>query len=571
MKKKRYQHLILLCIWIIIGTYLRFTNLGLKPPWSDEWATLVFSLGNSFRTIPLNEAITLDTLLSPLKLNLFTTAKDTVHHLLTESTHPPLYFLFNHWWLQSIGAITGGNGALVSLWWARCLSALLGVLAIPGMFALAYLWFGSLVTAQLASALMAVSPFGVYLAQEARHYTLAILWLIISLACLSIALRKVSNTQIGKKLNFQPILSQNKNFYSLTIIIWIFANILGVATHYFFALALVAETWVLFSLWWSDIIQQKNNWLRSGWLLFLAIISTIIGCLPWLVLWRKIPDNQLTNWVYQDNSWTEFYEPIGRILLWLITQIFLLPVEGVNTAIAVFSGIVILATLGWLFPFLLKSYQAQQQAETRLPLTIITRFVTGAIALILIITYFAGADLTLSSRFQFFYFPGWLLFLAVILSYFWQNKPKIIIIFLTLGICGSLSINHNLAFQKVERADLVVPVIVEAYQTKPVVLAIQHYTHGQTGEIMSLAWQFQELIKQKKITWQPQFLLAHHATKPEDNYTLKLNLNAIARPFQLWLVNFSPTPQLTDASCIPDENYQRRATGYKYRLYNCNL
>jgi uncharacterized membrane protein len=561
--KKHYTHLSLLCSWIVIGVILRFTNLQLKPPWSDEWATLVFSLGHSFRSIPLNEVISLDVLLSPLKIDLATTTTDTVNHLLTESTHPPLYFVLNHWWLQFIGAITNGNGALVSLWWARCFSALWGVVAILGMFALALLWFRSLITAQIASALMAVSPFGIYLAQEARHYTLAILWLITSLACLIVVIKKGENNQYSPQL--------------IIIISWIVANILGVATHYFFALALVAETIVLSSVWWRDVIKKKNHWLRSYWQkIYLAVIATFIGCLPWLVLWRDIPDNQLTNWVYQENSWLEFYEPIGRILLWLITQVFLLPVEGVSSAIAVLSGIVILVTIGWLFPDLLKSYRALKQGkETQLSITIIERFCLSAIALILIITYVAGADLTLSSRFQFFYFPGWLLFLATILSHLWQSKPKLIVIFLALGICGSLSINHNVAFQKVERADIVVPVMVEAYQQTPqempVVIAIQHYTHGQTGEIMSLAWQFQELIKQKKITWQPQFLLAHQATIPQNNFTLELNLNSIARPFQLWLVNFSPTPNLNNPHCIADENYQRRDTGYKYRLYMCSL
>jgi uncharacterized membrane protein len=552
-QKKTPIHFSLLFGWIVIGAVLRFINLGLKPPWSDEWATLVFSLGHSFQTISLNEVISLDALLAPLKIDLSTTATDTVNHLLTESTHPPLYFVLNHWWLQFVGAITGTNSGLVSIWWGRCFSTLWGIAAIPAMFALGYLYDRTLLVAQIASALMAVSPLGVYLAQEARHYTLAILWLIASLACLIVTIRDRAS-----KIAFIP---------------WITVNILAVATHYFSALALVAETLVLFFLWWKEVIQQKSNWWSKYWQrIYLAIMGTVIGCLPWLVLWRKIPDNQLTNWVYRENSWIIFYEPIGRILLWLITKVFLLPVEGVGIGIAIASGIIILVTVGWLFPSLLKSYQAlKRQSDTQFTITIIARFVVSAIALILIITYLAQADLTLSSRFQFFYFPGWLLFLAVILSYLWQSKPKIIIIFLTLGICGSLSINHNLAFQKVERPDLVVPVMVKAYQQKPVVIVIQHYTHGQTGEMMSLAWQFQELIKQQKINWQPHFLLAHYPEKLPANSVLNLNLSSLKRPFQLWLVNFSPTPKLANFNCILDENYQRRVTGYKYRLYNCNL
>ena len=550
LEKQHYIHLFLLCSWIIIGTALRFTNLELKPPWSDEWATLVFSLGNSFRTIPLNEVISLDVLLSPLRLDYSKTAQDTINNLLTESTHPPLYFVLNHWWLQ----LTGNNGSLVSIWWGRCFSALFGVAAIPGMFALGYLC-RSLVTAQIASALMAVSPFGVYLAQEARHYTLAILWVIASLACLVVVVKK-NHGRVG--------------IAHLTS--WIVINVLGVATHYFFALALVAQTLVLLTFWWRDVVIQKNSWLSLYWQrIYTAIIGTVAGCLPWLFLWRSIPDNQLTSWIYQENSWAKLYEPVGRILLWLITQTGLLPVEGVSHVIAIASGMILLATLGWLFPFLLRGYkQLKQNPDTNLTITIIERFLLSAIALILIITYTVGADLTLSSRFQFFYFPGWLLFLAIILSYPWQKNKKAVIVFILLGICGSLTINHNLAFQKVERPDVVVPIMIEAYQQIPVVIAIEHYTHGQTGEIMSLGWQFQKSIAQQQIAWQPQFFLAHQTTASNEPILIS-NFKLMSRPFQLWLVNFKSSSELVIPNCLPDDNYRRRATGYKYRLYNCNL
>ncbi|VEP12757.1 conserved membrane hypothetical protein [Hyella patelloides LEGE 07179] len=554
LKRQHYIHLALLCIWLIIGAVLRFTNLGLKPPWSDEWATLVFSLGNSFRTIPLNEIISLDMLLSPLQVDVTQTARDTINNLLTESTHPPLYFVLNHWWLQ----LTGQNNSLVSIWWGRCFSALWGIAAIPGMFALGYLWFRSLMAAHIASVLMAVSPFGVYLAQEARHYTLAILWVMASLACLVIACR-VGIAHLTPKI--------------ILILSWIVINVLGVTTHYFFTLALVAETLVLVAFWWKDIVRDKNNLLNRYWQrIYLAIIGTVIGCLPWLYIWRSIPDNQLTSWVYQENSWLKFYEPIGRIFLWLITKIGLLPVEGVSETVTIASGIIILSTLGWLFSFFLRGYQQlKKNQDTQLAIIIIEQFVLSAIACILIITYTVGADLTLSSRFQFFYFPGFLLFLAGISHYLWQKKQQVVVVLIALGICGSLTINHNLAFQKVERPDVVVPVMVEAYDKIPVIIAIQHYTHGQTGEMMSLGWQFQELINQQQIAWQPQFFLAHQEIATTDYPFLSEHLNSITHPFQLWLVNFSPTPELANSRCIPDQNYQRRATGYKYRLYSCNL
>ena len=533
-----------LLVWLGLGGMLRFANLGLKPPWSDEWASLVFSLGNSFRSIPLNGVISLSELLVSLQVRSLGTA-EVVNNLLTESTHPPLYFVLNHWWLE----ITGTQGALVSIWWGRCGSALLGTVAIAGMFLTGWLMTRSFAVARLAAALMAVSPFGVYLAQETRHYTLAILWLLGSLACLVVTARQLTEKS---KLKWRVVM------------VWIVVNVLGVATHYFFALALVAQTMVLTSYWWEDITKGRGSWLNGNWFkIYTAIAATVAGCLPWLWLWRSIPDNGLTSWVYRENVWLTLYESVGRILLWLITDIALLPVEGVPNWVAIASGIVLLAALGWIGSVFLRSYRKLND----LSLSVLTRFIVAAIALILLIAVTTGADMSLSARFQFFYYPAWLLLIAIVTASVWQNHRKLpVVVLILLGICGSLSINHNLAFQKVERPDKVVPVMVEAYQQLPVVITIDHFTHGQTGELMSLGWQFKQAIDRREISWQPQFLLLNSDLK----ISLQEQIQQIEKPFQLWLINFSPSPDLSNTSCKPNPNYQRRTTGYKYRLYDCN-
>ncbi|HAG83935.1 MAG TPA: glycosyltransferase, partial [Cyanobacteria bacterium UBA12227] len=180
---------LLLFIWIAIGIGLRFTQLTLKSPWTDEFATMIFSLGNTYQTVPLDQAISLETLLQPLKLNSSVGVSAVIHHLLTEDHHPPLYFVFAHWWIQLFSIPEG----YVSLWVARSLPAFLGVLSIPAVYGLGWLAFRSQLIAQLAAAMMAVSPYGIYLAQEARHYTLGILWVIASLSCLVVALQHLQH------------------------------------------------------------------------------------------------------------------------------------------------------------------------------------------------------------------------------------------------------------------------------------------------------------------------------------------------------------------------------------------
>ncbi|AFZ36956.1 hypothetical protein Sta7437_3455 [Stanieria cyanosphaera PCC 7437] len=576
--KKSSIHLLLLLGWIALGTALRFTNLESKPPWSDEWATLVFSLGNSFRTVPLDQVIELETLLSPLQLNPAQQTQDVIHHLLTESTHPPFYFVVNHWWLKLFSPDVG----LVSIWLGRALSSCLGIVAIPVMFGCSWLLFRSLIICQLAAALMAISPYGVYLSQEARHYTLVIIWVIFSLTFLTIAVRH---------------LGQQKSISLSLVLSWIVVNGLGVATHYFFCLTLVTEIVVLFGFWWRDFRKNPKNILNNYWSkIYLAIIGTIISCSVWIHTWRSIPDNQLTSWVFNENPLAQFFEPILRLLVWLITMVFLLPIEGVADWVSIASGAIILALLIWLVPTWIRNFKQNQKLQSiNLSTRVLWRFVLSAIALILVITFVFKADLTLSARFQFFYYPVILLLFSVILSIYWQQpnqknywfKPqgkKVIGITILMGILGSLTITNNYAFQKVERPDLVVPVMIEAYQQvapqTPVIIATLHQTHGQTGEMMSIAWQFQELIKQNRLDFQPQFLLIH---QPEKDLTIASSIlqqaisatpsrgatAAIPRPFQLWLVNVSELNNLEQFQCNAETNFKRKTTGYRYQLYNC--
>ncbi|MDY7008888.1 MAG: glycosyltransferase family 39 protein, partial [Cyanobacteriota bacterium] len=231
---------LLLLVWIAIATCLRLINLDGKPPWTDEFSTLVFSLGNSFQDVPLDRAIAPEILLEPLQFNVNTDINNVVDRLLTHSNHPPVYFILTHWWMQLFSV----EGELVSLWGARSLSVIFGVISIPAIYGLARLAFHSRLVGQFAAAIMAVSPYGIYLAQEARHYTLAILFVIGSFSCLIISIR---NFQEGQSL---PI---------FTASIWVVVNSLGIATHYFFALTLCAEAMVLISLFFVEEGRGKKK------------------------------------------------------------------------------------------------------------------------------------------------------------------------------------------------------------------------------------------------------------------------------------------------------------------------
>jgi uncharacterized membrane protein len=575
--RNTWFHWLLLLGWLILGTGLRFYHLESKPPWSDEWATIVFSLGHSFRTVPLDRVISSDFLLLPLQVDSITQPQDVIARLMAESTHPPLYFLLTHLWLK----LLCGKEELVSLGVARSLSALFGAISIPAIFGLVWLVFRSRLVAQLAAALMAVSPFAIYLAQDARHYTLAILWIIASLGCLVVAVRHIQH-----RIPL-PI---------WLVLVWIGVNSLGIATHYFFALTLMAQMVVLLGVWLTDLQVErikKFGWLAffpSHWLrIYAAVAGTAIGGAVWLSAWRRIPDNTLINWIYDSQHLgVAFLEPIGRQLAWMITMLFLLPVEGTPLPVAIASATVVLLILIWLTPTVVRSLRVQmQQPSTRLAIQLFGGFVLGAIALILLVTYALGTDLSLAARYQFIYFPAFILLMATGLAQTWQDtsvkhfafrfpargKNAVVVVFL-MSLLGGLTVISDFGFQKPDRPDLVVATMREAHQLvssdTPILIANFHKTHEQTGEMIGLAWEFQKLSH--PLERSPQFLLAHQlGDTPVAFQTLDRILKQFSRPFQLWLVNFPvDSTELKTRNCDQIPNFQSKVSGYYYYLYHCN-
>ncbi|NET08324.1 MAG: hypothetical protein F6K16_27240 [Symploca sp. SIO2B6] len=575
---------------------------------------MVFSLGNSFQTVPLNQLIDSDILLQLLQPLPEAGINAVVHHLFAESTHPPIYFALAHLWMKLFPSESG----LVSISAARSLSTLFGIVSIPAVFGLSYLAFGSLLISQLAAAIMAVSPFGVFLAQEARHYTLAVLLVIASLCCLVTA---VKNIHLQKTLPISVAL------------IWVAVNCLGIATHYFFVLTLGAQGSVLLGQAWRQTSQDIKALLQPHWQrIYTVVVGTSIGCLVWLPALQAIHGSAPTKWIYDGNPRIDWLAPIGRFLLWAISSWLMLPsaVTTIPLAVVIISGIVTLLFLFWTLPSLSSGLKYQQQhPDTRLATQILVEYLLGAIALFFVFTYGLGMDLTLAPRFQFVYFPALIVLLGAALATCWQAIPiareegnsgdrnsdlnptvkpykqsgfkpkislrvrkyrsilqlnpplqpkKIIVIFILLmGLVGGLTINFNLGYLQNHRPDLLAPIIQKA-SIAPTVIATTHDHHGQTGRMMGLAWEFKRLsasngeIKERKIA--PQFFLAHRDpnTRNHDHAlkVLQAQLTQLPRPLDLWLVDFRTKVDLKSQQCVADSKYRSLIGGYKYKLYRCS-
>ncbi|NES43478.1 MAG: hypothetical protein F6K20_19450 [Moorea sp. SIO2C4] len=406
MYLKKSQTALLLLLWITIGALLRFASLGVLPPWTDECATTVFSLGNSFYSLPLNQFMGVEMLLSPLQPSPDAGISDVIHYLLTESTHPPVYFALTHLWLKLFRLEDG----MVSIWAVRSLSALLGVISIPAMFCLGRLAFRSLLVGHIAAAMMAVSPFGIFLAQQARHYTLAILLVIASLGCLVKAVELIHR---GERLP------------SWLGLAWVGVNSLGIATHYFFILTLGAEAIALFRQAWRETQQDRLALIKPyWWRIYGVAMGSVAGCLVWIPALQAIHDSPPTQWIYSQNAIARWIEPIGRFLLWLFSMVLLLPSSfyDLSLGIVIVSGIVTLILVVWIVSHLRYGLKLQQlDHHNHSVITILREYVLAAIGLCLVLTWGFGIDLSTAPRFHFVYFPAVMLLVAASLGGCWNQ------------------------------------------------------------------------------------------------------------------------------------------------------
>ncbi|WP_084227259.1 glycosyltransferase [Nostoc sp. KVJ20] len=613
-----WLHPLLNLMWLIIGISLRLANLTAKPPWTDEFSTLVFSLGNTFLAVPLDQAIAPDILLQPLQLNPAASIGDVVHNLATQDSHPPLYFVLAHLWMK----LFPSDGGLVSLFAARLLPAIIGAASIPCFYVLGSVAFRSPLVGHLTAAMIAVSPYGIFVAQEARHYTLAILWVTASLTCLVIATRHI----------------QNRTPLPIWVaLFWVGVNALGIATHYFFTLTLCTEVVVLIFLAWLQLqtssspselgrVKGKGEGGKVlnplpfplspfpsphpaflGWqttsskfsLLFSppwrriygVATGTLVAGLIWIpILLENRNRDNLTEWIRGSRVGLDWLSPIFQALGTWMAMICLLPVESSQLLVVIPSGLVTLIFFIWAVPIVLRGIKIQlQHPESRIMIQVLGGVVISAIALFFIFTYFLGIDLTRGARYNFVYFPAIVVLLGASLAVCWHppkelmgrehekngiksigkwginGKKAVMLIWLT-GFVSAVTVFCNLGYQKYYRPDLFVQ-LIQQVSPVPVLIATTHKTYIHTGEMMGVA-------REIKLANSPQnflFLLAHQDQDPNlSSIALENTLKKLPRPFDLWLVNFhAPVAEAVKTCVISDTKSLSSVDGYEYELYRC--
>ncbi len=226
------QKFILLLI-LLLAFALRLYHLDTQSFWSDEGLTLRYAT------------------LSPA---------EALQALTASGFQSPLYFLSLHYWL----ALGGDSDFAV-----RFLSALFSTLAVPLLYCLGRALFDSRV-GLWAALVMAVNPFQVKYAQEARMYALALCLSLGSVLLFVTALR--SQTQSTRPLRCLALWK-----CQAPMILWAayaLVTALCIYTHYYAFLVPLFEG-VFFVVSWRRCRNLTTCWLASQAMIFLLY-------LPWL-------------------------------------------------------------------------------------------------------------------------------------------------------------------------------------------------------------------------------------------------------------------------------------------------
>ncbi len=176
---------VLVITLLILGVFFRFVNLDRKVYWFDETYTSLRISG--YTDAEVAPKVFDGEVMSIAELHQYQGANpnrgigDTLKALTSSSEHPPLYYLLTRLWLEWFGNSVAAT---------RSLSAIFSLLVFPSLYWLCLELFGLPVVGWVAVALMAVSPFHVLYAQEARQYSLWTAIILCSSAALLRAMRR---------------------------------------------------------------------------------------------------------------------------------------------------------------------------------------------------------------------------------------------------------------------------------------------------------------------------------------------------------------------------------------------
>lgn len=169
---------VLIAVLLALGLFFRFANLDKKLYWMDEMITSFRIAGystNEFKEQFFDRReITVQDIQKYQRMHPEKTLIHTIRSLAEgDRLRMRLYFILARLWAELFGDSTRA---------IRSLSAFISLFVFPSLYWLCRELFDSPRVAWIAISLLAVSPFHVLYAQEARPYSLWVLMTVISSA-----------------------------------------------------------------------------------------------------------------------------------------------------------------------------------------------------------------------------------------------------------------------------------------------------------------------------------------------------------------------------------------------------
>jgi uncharacterized membrane protein len=242
----------LLITLLVLGVFFRFINIDKKIYWRDEALTSLQISGYT-QTEVLQQAfngsiMTVADLQKYQQIKPNSSVLDTVKSLAVETPeHPPLYYMMSRLWVQCFGSSVAA---------IRSLSVILSLLVFPAIFWLCLELFESPLVGWIAMAIVAVSPFHVLYAQEAREYSFWTVTILLSSAALLRAMRFKTKHSWG---------------------VYAFHLALGFYSYLFFAFVAVSHGIY-------TIITERFKLTKTLVAYLLAALSGFLFFIPWAVV-----------------------------------------------------------------------------------------------------------------------------------------------------------------------------------------------------------------------------------------------------------------------------------------------
>jgi len=272
---------------VVLGIFFRTWNLETKVYSDDEVHTSLWISGHT--KSELREAFA-DREIAVAEVRTFQHIDRTRGLLQTirvlaegDPQHPPLYYLLVRLWAQFFGD---------SMWVIRSFSVLASLLVLPCVYWLCSRLFERRDVAQLATALVALSPFHVLYAQEAREYSL---W-TVSILLSSIAVWRASKEQTGTAWVL----------YCATVVF-------GLYTHTLFFLVMLAHV-----VFMAAQLRQQHRFKESSVVMcgLGYVAATVVGLIAF-VPWLGVVAENLSQENFAASSWgSTAVEPWRLVAMW---------------------------------------------------------------------------------------------------------------------------------------------------------------------------------------------------------------------------------------------------------------